>query len=288
MGRRLVLSSVICWISVFALAQDSDFVISGDQDALFTDIELSPGDSLVITASGKIRMGGLVSWNGPEGSTSKLILRKTSGFPAGALLGAVVGEDQPRDYFLVGKSAAVEVKRSGKLVFFINEKILPDNDGHFNVSVEIHRAPALGTRRSGLGKGLHCVANYGRYKGGIEGDGFPISVEGVSGVFNDQVLIKNSRTGETAFRLNNNTYPVRTIRQLSMEPTGFQFRSNETKKVSFSEATITVVPRDGTAVETQEGVRIDYGVKGTTGEIPLGVPNDWGEMLDLRTIVCEE
>jgi hypothetical protein len=101
-----------------------------------THIKLSKGDCIQIVASGSIKMGALTGWNGPEGSNKKWILRRWTDYPAGALIGSIKAENGREQFFLVGKDSGLEAPFDGRLVFYINEKILADNSGSFDVSVE--------------------------------------------------------------------------------------------------------------------------------------------------------
>lgn len=130
----LVILFSLCSISI--AGELMEYTIKGGQDSLRTEIHLKAGDCVQIKASGTIKMGLVTGWSGPEGSSLKWIVRKTSKFPAGALIGAVVGENGGADYFLVGTDAGLEARKTGRLTFFINESILADNSGRFDISVD--------------------------------------------------------------------------------------------------------------------------------------------------------
>ena len=118
-------------------------MIKGGQESLRTGIVLEPSDCLQIKVSGTIKMGLLTGWNGPEGSSLKWIVPKFSSFPPGALIGAVVGKDGRADYFKIGTDAGLEAQRAVRLTFFINEAILADNCGEFEITVDRERLKSL-------------------------------------------------------------------------------------------------------------------------------------------------
>jgi hypothetical protein len=144
MRRRLPILLTIFLIpcTIFA-GEPGQYVIKGGQESLRTDFELGPGDCVQIRATGTIKMGLLTGWNGPEGSSLTWIIPKTSQFPPGALIGALVGKDGETDYFLVGTDAGLQARKAGRLTFFINEAILADNGGEFSITVDRQHLKSL-------------------------------------------------------------------------------------------------------------------------------------------------
>lgn len=145
-GWLVALLVSICAVSL--ARERTSYVIKGSQESLRTDIEVKPGECVQITASGTIKMGLAVGWNGPEGADLNWIIRRTSKFPAGALIGAIVGDDGRSMFFLVGTDAGIEADRGGRLTFFINEKILADNKGEFHINIEREQLKSIRNRVS--------------------------------------------------------------------------------------------------------------------------------------------
>ena len=139
-----VVLSCVCAISV--AGERKQYLIRGGQDSLRTEIKLSPGDCIQIKATGTIKMGMLTGFNGPEGSSAKWIIPKTTSFPAGALIGAIVGDDGSAEYFLVGTDAGLEAQKAGRLTFYINEAILADNSGEFTIEIDRQHFKSLTNR----------------------------------------------------------------------------------------------------------------------------------------------
>ncbi len=96
------------------------------------------GQRIKIFGSGRIALGA-GRYSGPEGISTlpdekKLISDK----PTGALI-AVIGDDN-NDFIFVGEGLEFEAKRDGALFLGVNEGLLDDNSGSFEVMVEIDPA----------------------------------------------------------------------------------------------------------------------------------------------------
>jgi hypothetical protein len=101
-------------------------------------IELSAGDVLNITATGRIQYSGQAAHiTGADGASGVTRPRAPMpNMPVGALV-ARVGNSAP--FFVGARANAVRVPQAGRLSFAINDDILTDNSGEFRVSVTVNR-----------------------------------------------------------------------------------------------------------------------------------------------------
>lgn len=147
-----VMNYVWVWIAIMGLGssvvagEKVDVEVKAGQETLATSVKLKQGDCVQIVANGSIKMGALTGWNGPEGSSAGWILKRWSDYPAGALIGSVKSESGRETFFLIGKDSGLEAPFDGRLILYVNEKILADNEGSFQVRIERQTLKSLRNR----------------------------------------------------------------------------------------------------------------------------------------------
>ncbi len=118
--------------------QTKEFDVTGDKKWLDTGIDVRPGDTLKITATGTVHYS-MSKENGPEGTPRGWIdlLRITtlSGANHGALIGRV-GDDAAQP-FLVGQGRESTVTAGGRLYLGLNQADNERPEGSFRAKVEI-------------------------------------------------------------------------------------------------------------------------------------------------------
>ncbi len=117
--------------------QTKEFDLSGDKKWVDTGMDLKPGDTMTVTASGSLRYPTYAE-SGPEGISrgwrDLLHIYPLSESNHGALIGRI-GEDVAQP-FLIGSSREVRVTVAGRLYLGINQTDSERPDGSFHVKVE--------------------------------------------------------------------------------------------------------------------------------------------------------
>jgi hypothetical protein len=103
-----------------------------------TDLQLSPGDRIRISARGEWQYSPFVGMHGPEGGLAGMPEYPLPGERGGALVGRVGDRG---DVFYVGRGTALVVRDPGMLLLRINDDILSDNRGQLDVEIEVVREP---------------------------------------------------------------------------------------------------------------------------------------------------
>jgi LssY C-terminus len=122
-----------------------DFTLKGDSHWTDTQIEVHPGERVVVTASGKMRYLDAKAENGPDGlpRSFKDLLRilplNDSG--RGTLIGRI-GDADIAQPFVVGASRDVVAPVGGRLALGINQADDDTADGSYLVHVHIYAADA--------------------------------------------------------------------------------------------------------------------------------------------------
>ena len=108
--------------------------VSSMQQWTPTGIAVRRGDWVTFSASGEVRVGGADSpQGGPAGVPSGALAPggPLTSAPHGALIGRV-GNGEP---FLIGSQNRVQMPAAGQLFLGVNDSVLPDNVGAFQVQV---------------------------------------------------------------------------------------------------------------------------------------------------------
>jgi LssY C-terminus len=120
-----------------------DFTLKGDSYWTDTNINVQPGEHVLITATGKLRYFDAKEENGPEGVPRgfKDLLRVLpfNGAGRGALIGRI-GEADTAEPFLVGAQRDVLAPVAGRLAIGINQAKTDSVDGSYSVHIEIYAA----------------------------------------------------------------------------------------------------------------------------------------------------
>ena len=117
--------------------QASTVIVTNRQAWIDSGIDVRAGDSLDITATGRVQYSRqLTHVAGPDGTPS--VTRADAPMPntpVGALV-ARVGNSAP--FFVGARANALRVQQTGRLFFGINDDILTDNSGDFRVTVIVN------------------------------------------------------------------------------------------------------------------------------------------------------
>jgi Ca2+-binding EF-hand superfamily protein len=112
-------------------------IVTNREEWTDTGIDVRAGDSLDITATGRVQYSSqLAHVTGPDGTPS--VTRPQAPMPntaVGALVGRV-GNSAP--FFVGAKANALRVPRAGRLFLGINDDILTDNSGEFRVTISVN------------------------------------------------------------------------------------------------------------------------------------------------------
>ena len=127
-----------------------DFTLKGESHWTDTNIEVQPGEHVLITVTGKLRYFDAKEENGPEGVPRgfKDLLRilPFNGAGRGALIGRI-GDADTAETFLVGAQRDVLAPVAGPLTIGVNQAKTDSADGSYSVHVEVY-APEAGTAGS--------------------------------------------------------------------------------------------------------------------------------------------
>ncbi len=129
-----------------------DFTLKGDSHWTDTNIQLQPGEHVLITANGKLRYLDAKEENGPEGVPRgfKDLLRILPFNEAGrgALIGRI-GDADTAEAFLIGAQRDVVAPAVGQLAIGLNQANSDSADGSYSVHVEVYAAEsgAMGSMR---------------------------------------------------------------------------------------------------------------------------------------------
>ena len=122
-----------------------DFTLKGDSYWTDTNINVQPGEHVLITATGTLRYFDAKEENGPEGVPRgfKDLLRVLpfNGAGRGALIGRI-GDADTAEAFLVGARRDVLAPVAGQLAIGINQAKTDSADGSYSVHIEIYAAEA--------------------------------------------------------------------------------------------------------------------------------------------------
>ena len=123
-----------------------DFTLKGDSRWTDTDIDVQPGERVLITGTGTLRYFDAKEENGPEGVPRgfKDLLRilPFNGAGRGALIGRI-GDADTAETFLVGAQRDVLAPVAGRLAIGLNQATTDSADGSYSVHVEVY-APEAG------------------------------------------------------------------------------------------------------------------------------------------------
>lgn len=129
-----------------------DFTLKGDSHWTDTNIDLQPGEHVMVTTTGRMRYGDAKEDNGPEGMARgfKDLLRQLpfNGAGRGALIGRI-GDEDTAETFLIGAQRDVLAPVAGRFVIGVNQGKSDAADGSYSVHVEVYApdASAGGTPR---------------------------------------------------------------------------------------------------------------------------------------------
>ncbi|HWY42460.1 MAG TPA: LssY C-terminal domain-containing protein [Candidatus Sulfotelmatobacter sp.] len=122
-----------------------DFTVKGDSHWTDTNVEVQPGEHVVVTTTGKLRYADAKEENGPEGVSRgfKDLLRilPFNGAGRGALIGRI-GDADIAETFLIGAHRDVPVAAPGRLAIGVNQGQNDTADGTYSVHVEVFSAEA--------------------------------------------------------------------------------------------------------------------------------------------------
>lgn len=120
-----------------------DFTLNGDSHWTDTNIDLQPGERVLITCTGKMRYLDAKAENGPEGVGRgfKDLLRVLpfNGAGRGAVIGRI-GDADTAETFLIGAQRDVLAPIAGRLAIGLNQGKNDTAEGSYSVHVEVHAA----------------------------------------------------------------------------------------------------------------------------------------------------
>jgi len=127
-----------------------DFTIKGDSYWTDTNIDLQPGERVLMATSGKLRYLDAKEENGPEGVPRgfKDLLRNLpfNGAGRGALIGRI-GDADTAETFLIGAQRDLPAAVAGRLAIGLNQAKTDSADGSYSVHIEVY-APEAGAAGS--------------------------------------------------------------------------------------------------------------------------------------------
>jgi Ca2+-binding EF-hand superfamily protein len=111
-------------------------IVTNRQAWTDTGIDVRAGDSLDITATGRVRFSPQADHiTGPDGAPVNRANAPMPRMAVGALV-ARVGNSAP--FFVGARANALRVPQAGRLYLGINDDILTDNDGEFRVAISVN------------------------------------------------------------------------------------------------------------------------------------------------------
>jgi len=123
--------------SAAGVLAEKDIRVAGAADWTSSEIRITKGQRLTITAEGEVDLGNDKK-SGPAGialtDTKKLMANR----PTGALI-AVIGDDND-DFIYIGRSAEITAAHNGTLFLSVNEANLKDNAGSYRAKVKVMAA----------------------------------------------------------------------------------------------------------------------------------------------------
>jgi hypothetical protein len=125
---------------------EKDFTLKGDSLWTDTNIDLQPGEHVVVATTGTLRYLDAKAENGPEGVPRgfKDLLRilPFNGAGRGALIGRI-GDADTAEAFLIGAQRDVPAPVAGRFAIGINQAKTDSADGSYSVHIEVY-APEAG------------------------------------------------------------------------------------------------------------------------------------------------
>jgi hypothetical protein len=138
MTRPIFRLLLVMLLTLAARAQTSQFDIKPGSDWTDTGIDLKPGDTIKVTASGTLQYFNAKQSNGPEGLprafTDLLRIMPMNDAGRGALIGRV-GDNAATRPFLLGANGSHESPVTGHLFIFINQGTTDQATGSYHVSI---------------------------------------------------------------------------------------------------------------------------------------------------------
>jgi hypothetical protein len=120
-----------------------DFTLNGDSHWTDTNIDVQPGEHVLVTSTGKMRYADAKAENGPEGVGRgfKDLLRVLPFNEAGrgAVIGRI-GDEDTAEAFLIGAQRDVLAPVAGRLAIGVNQEKNDAADGSYSVHVEVYAA----------------------------------------------------------------------------------------------------------------------------------------------------
>ncbi|MBS1839233.1 MAG: LssY C-terminal domain-containing protein [Acidobacteria bacterium] len=120
-----------------------DFTLKGDSHWTDTNIDLQPGEHVMVTATGSMRYADAKEENGPEGVSRgfKDLLRQLpfNGAGRGAVIGRI-GDPDTAETFLIGAQRDVLAPVAGRLAVGVNQGKNDSADGSYSVHVDVYAA----------------------------------------------------------------------------------------------------------------------------------------------------
>ena len=113
---------------------EKDVRVAGAADWTSSEIRISKGQRLTITAEGEVDLGDDKK-SGPAGIALTDAKKLMANRPTGALI-AVIGDDND-DFIYIGRSAEITSKHNGTLFLSVNEANLKDNTGSYRAKVKV-------------------------------------------------------------------------------------------------------------------------------------------------------
>ena len=116
---------------------EKDIRVAGAADWTSTEIRITKGQHITITAEGEVDLGNDKK-SGPAGIALTDPKKLMANRPTGALI-AVIGDDND-DFIYVGKSADITAAHNGTLFLSVIEANLKDNAGSYRAKVKVMAA----------------------------------------------------------------------------------------------------------------------------------------------------
>jgi len=113
---------------------EKDIRVAGAADWTSSEIRITKGQRLTITAEGEVDLGNDKK-SGPAGIALTDAKKLMANRPTGALI-AVIGDDND-DFIYVGRSAEITAAHNGTLFLSVNEANLKDNAGSYRAKVKV-------------------------------------------------------------------------------------------------------------------------------------------------------
>lgn len=106
---------------------------------MITKIKLEKDDQAMISAEGQIRLGPFAGVAGPEGVPGFTSYNILNDDRHGALFARIRDDDDDEKWKRIGKEGTLTAKHTGVLELLVNDNDPSNNQGSFNVTVQVYR-----------------------------------------------------------------------------------------------------------------------------------------------------